>query len=326
MATGYVRQSAADIVSGEVVRAAPLNNEFNAIRDAFSTASGHNHDGTTGGGAYISTVSDSDNDTKVVADGTTNSVQVSTAGTERMRVGSNGRVGIGRTAGGATLDVQSSGSTIIRARGNSGAGEGAGFYVTAPGSDSTMAAFGDRASAFGGTPGQLTSIYTFSTPLTFDVGATERMRIDATGARAVSSFAVGDSSGNLSGAMLNESDTSKSVTFAADPGNVGASSFMRFNVDGAERMRIDGSGTFNFNGNILTNIASPSSSADVVTKGYVDSAVALGGSLTADVNLSGFKITNMGTPTASADATTKSYVDTADTNNRNLTYYSLQVI
>ena len=42
--------------------------------------------------------------------------------------------------------------------------------------------------------------------------------------------------------MANESDTSKSVTFAADPGNAGANSFMRFNVDGSERMRLDASG------------------------------------------------------------------------------------
>ena len=76
MATGYVRQSAADIVSGEVVRAAPLNNEFNAIRDAMATGTGHNHDGTTGGGAFITTLADSDGNNKVVIDTGNNRVGV----------------------------------------------------------------------------------------------------------------------------------------------------------------------------------------------------------------------------------------------------------
>ena len=319
MATGYVRQSAADIVSGEVVRAAPLNNEFNAIRDAFSTASGHNHDGTTGGGAYISTVSDSDNDTKVVADGATNSVQVSTAGTERMRVNSSGNVGIGRTpsytldVGGSMRSLVSGGGTLllgdsqntVAVRSIPGAGDsGLGFYTQALSANA------------------------------------ERMRIDASGRLAINTADASIGSGQM---VVHHSANNGLVV---NTGGGASTLYLRNNVDATaskimfmqgngltftdqnnnERMRIDGSGTFNFNGNILTNIASPSSSADVVTKGYVDSAVALGGSLTADVNLSGFKITNMGTPTASADATTKSYVDTADTNNRNLTYYSLQVI
>lgn len=87
----------------------------------------------------------------------------------------------------------------------------------------------------------------------------EQMRLDSTGlgigtsspgyrldvvgvGKASSAFAVGDSSGNLSGTFTNESDVSKSVTFNADPANAGASSFMRWNVDGTERMRLDSSG------------------------------------------------------------------------------------
>ena len=89
MATGYVRQSAADIVSGEVVRAAPLNNEFNAIRDAFSASTGHSHDGTTGGGATINTLADADANNKVVVDTVNNRigffVEVAAAPVEQIR-------------------------------------------------------------------------------------------------------------------------------------------------------------------------------------------------------------------------------------------------
>lgn len=54
MGDGYVRQSTADIIAGEVVEAAPLNAEFNQIQSAFNLSSGHSHDGTTGEGPKIS--------------------------------------------------------------------------------------------------------------------------------------------------------------------------------------------------------------------------------------------------------------------------------
>lgn len=50
---GYTRQSTADIVTGLVVEAQPINNEYDAIETAMAVAGGHNHDGTAGGGAPI---------------------------------------------------------------------------------------------------------------------------------------------------------------------------------------------------------------------------------------------------------------------------------
>ena len=43
---GYTRQSSAQIVSGEVVSAAPLNAEFNQVLSAFDETTGTSHDGT----------------------------------------------------------------------------------------------------------------------------------------------------------------------------------------------------------------------------------------------------------------------------------------
>jgi hypothetical protein len=43
---------------------------------------------------------------------------------------------------------------------------------------------------------------------------------------------------NYSGSFINESDVTKSLTISADPSNSAANSFMRFNLDGTERMRI----------------------------------------------------------------------------------------
>lgn len=65
MAVGYVRQSAASIVTGLTVEAAPINAELNKLRDFSATVTGHNHDGTTGGGAKVHLVDSVDTTTKL---------------------------------------------------------------------------------------------------------------------------------------------------------------------------------------------------------------------------------------------------------------------
>jgi hypothetical protein len=53
MANGYTRQSSAQIVNGAIIFAVAFNNEYNAIQTAFDAVVGHDHDGTTGGGAPL---------------------------------------------------------------------------------------------------------------------------------------------------------------------------------------------------------------------------------------------------------------------------------
>ncbi|QIG73090.1 putative phage tail fiber protein [Rhizobium phage RHph_N3_19] len=57
MGAGYTRQSAAEIQTGEIVQAAPLNAEFNQLQSAFDGSTGHSHDGTVGEGPKISLTS-----------------------------------------------------------------------------------------------------------------------------------------------------------------------------------------------------------------------------------------------------------------------------
>ena len=87
---GYTRQSVADIVANAVIKAAPVNAEYNAIRDAFTHASGHKHDGTSTEGAFIPLISDVDSLNKVVVDTANNRigffVQVSTGTVEQLRI------------------------------------------------------------------------------------------------------------------------------------------------------------------------------------------------------------------------------------------------
>ena len=65
---GYVRQSTADIIPTATVRAAPINAEYNAIRDAFAASGGHKHDGTAGEGEYIPLIADLDALNKIQVD------------------------------------------------------------------------------------------------------------------------------------------------------------------------------------------------------------------------------------------------------------------
>ena len=57
---GYTRQSVADIIANAVIKAAPVNAEYNAIRDAFAASTGHKHDGSTGEGGYVPLIGDAD--------------------------------------------------------------------------------------------------------------------------------------------------------------------------------------------------------------------------------------------------------------------------
>ena len=57
---GYSRQSVADIIANAVIKAAPVNAEYNAIRDAFAFSGGHKHDGSSTEGAYVPLIADTD--------------------------------------------------------------------------------------------------------------------------------------------------------------------------------------------------------------------------------------------------------------------------
>ena len=73
---GYSRQSVADIIASAIIRAAPVNAEYNAIRDAFAFATGHKHDGSSTEGAYVPLIADTDAKNKVVVDTANNRISV----------------------------------------------------------------------------------------------------------------------------------------------------------------------------------------------------------------------------------------------------------
>jgi len=87
---GYSRQSVADIIANAVIKAAPVNAEYNAIRDAFAFSGGHKHDGSSTEGAYVPLIADVDALNKVVVDTTNNRIsfysEVSGAAVEQVRI------------------------------------------------------------------------------------------------------------------------------------------------------------------------------------------------------------------------------------------------
>ena len=76
---GYTRQSSADIITGAVVKAAPLNAEFNKLKDIFDSpgvsALGHRHDNSTGEGGYVPLIADANARNKVVTNNSNDTIE-----------------------------------------------------------------------------------------------------------------------------------------------------------------------------------------------------------------------------------------------------------
>jgi hypothetical protein len=91
--SGYTRQSVADIVPTAVVRAAPINAEYDKLRDAFAFSStgttGHKHDGTADEGSYVPLIADLDGQNKIQVVQASNRfgvwIEVGATSTEQVR-------------------------------------------------------------------------------------------------------------------------------------------------------------------------------------------------------------------------------------------------
>jgi len=68
---GYIRQEEANIANDVQNEASHLNNEYNALVQAFAQATGHTHDGTAAEGAYVPIISDADKHNYIVINGDT---------------------------------------------------------------------------------------------------------------------------------------------------------------------------------------------------------------------------------------------------------------
>jgi hypothetical protein len=287
---GYNRQSAADIVPTAVVRSGPVNNEFNALRDAFIVATGHKHDGTATEGAYIPLIGDSDAKNKVSIDTNNNRVgvfvEVSTVSTEQIRV-----------QDGAIVPVTDDDIDL-----GTGSLEFKNLYLDGTATIDSLVA--DTADINGGTIDAVV------------IGSASAQAITGTLITATTGFSgpitgavTGNVTGNLTGNVTG--NVTGNLT-----GNVTASSGTSTfnNVTIAGTLDMDGATSAT-----IINLASPTNTGDAATKGYVDTADALklnlsGGTMSGAIAMGTNKITGLGTPTSTADAATKGYVDTQVSN------------
>ena len=87
---GYTRQSAAQIVSGEVISAAPINAELNQLLAAFNNSTGHSHDGTAAEGPPIDRIADADQNNKILIDTSNDHIefytQVSSSSVQQVHI------------------------------------------------------------------------------------------------------------------------------------------------------------------------------------------------------------------------------------------------
>lgn len=319
--TGYVRQSAADIVPTSVVRAAPLNNEFNALRDAFSPT-GHTHDGTTGQGGFVALISDIDGHNQVVPNPTDNTIdlytEVSFLPVKQVVVGD----GVIKPVLDNDVDLGAPGQEFKN------------LYITGvANTDSLVADTADinggtiDATVIGGTTPaaatvtSLTAATTTVTTADINGGTIDGTVIGGTTAQAITGTLVTATTGfvgPLTGAVTgNTAGTHTGPVVGAVTGDVtgnvtaatGTSTFNNVTINGGLDMNAGTAAT-------ITNLTTPVNAGDAATKGYVDAADVLklnkaGDAMTGALAMGTNKITGLGTPTVSTDAATKGYVDTS---------------
>lgn len=306
--SGYTRQSVADIIANAVIKAAPVNAEFNALRDAFSASIGHKHDGTAAEGVYVPLIADLDANNKVVVDTANNRisvfVEVGGSPVEQLRIQDGVIVPV------TDNDIDLGTSSL----------EFKNLFIDGTAKIDTLTV--DENATIAGTL-NVTGLSTLATADinggTIDgtvIGGSSAAAITGTNVTATVGFSgtlTGNVTGNLTG---NSAGTHTGPVIGDVTGNVtassGSSSFNDVTINGSLNMNSGSAGT-------VTGLSAPVNGTDAATKTYVDTADALklnlsGGTMSGAIAMGTNKITGLDTPTNTADAATKGYVDTSISN------------
>lgn len=279
---GYSRQSAASIVPTAVVRATPINDEFNALRDAFVVASGHKHDGTATEGAYIPLISDPNARNKLAVDTGNNRlgvfVNVSGSSVEQLRFVDGAIVPV------TDNDIDLGSATF----------EFKDLYIDGIANIDSLTA--DSATILGGTINAAT--IGNSTP-----AAGTFTNLTVTSSATIASAAI--SAGTINGTVIGGT-TPQAITGTTITANVGFVGGLTGAVSGNVTGNLTGDVTGNVTGNLTGNVTASSGTSTF-------NNVTVTGTLNMDAGTIG-TITNLSTPTNSGDAATKGYVDTSISN------------
>lgn len=313
--SGYTRQSVADIIPTAVVRAAPINAELNALRDAFdfdSTGStGHKHDGTADEGSYVPLIADLDGLNKVVIDTTHNYVQffveVSSAAVEQIRI----QDGVIIPTSDNDIDL---GTTTVEFKN---------LYLDGTAKIDTLTV-DENATVTGNLTVNGNTFIGDSNTDTVTVTADVASALIPS---ADSLYPLGDSSNYWSAAFIDAITTTGNINTGGNLAVTGTSTFTgTLTTNGNTVIGSDGSDTVTVNADVASHLIPSANSTYTLgdtsnywSHGYIDAItttgnITVGGSLTVTsiIDMTNDKITNLGTPTNSGDAATKGYVDTAD--------------
>ena len=347
---GYTRQSVADIIAGEVINAAPINAEYNQLRDAFAFATGHTHDGSSVEGAYVPLIADVDALNKVVVDTTNNRIsfysQVGAGTVEQLRIQDGAIVPVTDE----DIDLGAVGAEFKNLY-----IDGIGYIDTIHVHENAIIT-GTLGVTGHTTVTTLTASGTITGSVDINGGTIDGTQIGASAASTVTGTTItganfvgplagavtGDVTGNTAGVHTGAvtGDVTGNITAAS-----GTSSFTNVTINGSLDLNAGTDAT-------VTGLSAPVLGSDAATKTYVDQEVAAvldaapaaldtlnelaaalgddanfsttitnsiatklplaGGTMSGALAMGTNKVTGLGTPTAGTDATTKTYVDTAD--------------
>ncbi len=295
---GYTRQSIADIIANAIIKATPVNNEFNTIRDAFAQATGHAHDGTTAEGAYVPLISDTDAYNKVVVDAVNDRIsfynEISSVAVEQVRIEdgvfapvTTNDVDLGAT-GAEFKDLYIDGigyidtlavhenATIIGTLGVTALTTLASVDIGGGNIDGTI--IGAAAAAAGSFTTVTTSGQANLGSVSLAGGTIDGAAIGATTAStgafttiSASTSITGDLTGNVTGNLTgNSAGIHTGAVTGALTGNVtaatGTSSFLNVTINGSLDMSATSAAT-------VTGLSTPVLDSDAATKAYVDDEV-----------------------------------------------------
>jgi hypothetical protein len=228
MGTGYTRADTSDnIANGNVIDADDLDTEFNAVESAFSSSSGHTHDGTAAEGAPITVLGPAQDvvaTTSVLRPKTTNTVDLGTSSLKYkdaylagdLNIGgavtSSGAVNLGSTSITGTLAV-STNTTLtgtLAVNGNTTLGDAASDTVTVNADiASNLIPSADNTYDLGASGSEWKDLYIDGTA-NIDTGSIDTANV---GTLAVSGDATvsGTITGDLTGAVTGNADTATTL-------------------------------------------------------------------------------------------------------------------
>lgn len=343
---GYCRQSVADIVSNAVIKAAPVNAEFNCVRDAFNASTGHKHDGTSTEGAYVPLIADSDAYNKVVVDAINNRIsfynEVGSSAVEQIRIEdgvvkpvTDNDIDLGAT-GAEFKDLYIDGigyiDSVVITGGNIDATV-IGGTTPAAADFTTVATTGNA--TIGGTFGVtgnttlsgtlgVTGVSTFSgtvcTPDFKATGTSTLSTVDINGGNidstvigastaAAGSFTTVSTSGQatLATADINGGTIDGTIIGGSTPASITGTSITGTSISGPLTGNVTGNLTGNVTGNLTGNVTG---NVTASSGSSTFNNVIVNGTL----DVTGTTIANVTNPVNAQDAATKNYVDTSVAN------------